>query len=202
MGYKRCLERFASVTFKAALLGAVILTSSPASAQERPLTVFSQGGGQTVTINGVSVSRDVAFRVLPVALPLRSARISSLYGMRGNPFGGNGVEFHPGVDFAAPKGEAVFSTAAGIVVFAGRSGDYGEMVELRHVLGFRTRYAHLDSINVNVGETVDRNTVLGRVGTTGRSTGYHLYLEIWHGDDRIDPISFMIKAYELYRKLD
>ena len=166
-----------------------------------PPDIYSEGGGKTVTISGKELPRDLAFRFLPVTLPLTSIEISSLYGMRRNPFGG-GREFHPGVDFRAPYGETVFCTAAGIVTFAGRDGDYGEVVEVKHALGFKTRYAHLSKIDVQPGQVVDRDTPVGNVGATGRATGPHLYLEIWHDDQRLDPIGFILRAQNLYHRLD
>ena len=164
--------------------------------------VYQKGGGRTIMINGQMFSRDVVFRVLPVVLPLASIRVTSLYGMRRNPFNGSGVEFHPGVDFGANPGEPVFSSAAGYVSEVGWNGDYGEMIEVKHGLNFKTRYGHLSRYAVKTGDLVDRNTVLGEVGNTGRSTGPHLYWEIWHGQDRVDPVNFVLKAYELYRNLE
>jgi murein DD-endopeptidase MepM/ murein hydrolase activator NlpD len=183
-----------------ALIVTCAVTAVPACAQVPPMP-YNKGGGQTLTINGLKVSRDMVFRFLPVTLPLAKIRVTSLYGLRMNPFGGYGVEMHPGVDFAAPIGTPVFSTAAGVVTFAGISGEYGAMVEVSHGLGFKTRYAHLSEIDVAPGEIVDRNHIVGLVGSSGRSTGPHLYLEIWHYGIRIDPVRFILEANALYYRL-
>lgn len=167
-----------------------------------PPVPYTRGGGQELTVNGHRLPRDLVFRFLPVTLPLASIRVTSLFGMRPNPFGGYGTEMHPGVDFGAPVGTPVYSTAAGIVTFTGWSGAYGEMVEVEHGLGFRTRYSHLSAIDVQPGQVVDRNAVLGLVGSTGRSTGPHLYWEIWRDGQRLDPVAFVLKAYQLYHHLD
>ena len=173
-----------------------------AQAQRPPPVPYEQGGGQMLTVNGHQLSRDTVFRFLPVTLPLASIRVTSLFGMRPNPFGGYGTEMHPGVDFGAPMGTPVYATGAGIVTFTGSSGAYGEMVEITHGLAFRTRYGHLSQILVNQGQIIDRNTVIGLVGNSGRSTAPHIYWEVWRGSERIDPIQFVLKAYALYHHLD
>ena len=181
----------------------LVLVSLPFVAfAEPPPVPYQAGGGQHLTIGGMSIPRDVVFRFLPVTLPLAHIKVTSLFGIRPNPFGGYGEEMHPGVDFSAPIGTPVYSTAAGIVTMTETRGAYGLMVEVRHGLGFRTRYSHLCLATVIPGQVVDRNTIIGLVGNTGRSTGPHLYLEIWRGMERIDPVAFILKAYQLYHHLD
>lgn len=162
---------------------------------------YQEAGGKPVNINGKEISRNDLYRLLPVIVPLPNIRITSLYGMRPNPFGGNGIEFHPGVDMGAPVGTPVFNTGAGKVTYTGNRGDYGTMVEVTHILGFVTRYAHLSSINVQDGQILDRGTQIGTVGSTGRSTGPHLFFEIRLHDKSIDPIVFILKAYQVYNGL-
>ena len=194
------LRRIASAFALAACLqwpGGAAAQSPPA-----PSVPYQRGGGQSLTVNGHVLPRDMVFRFLPVTLPLVSIRITSLFGMRRNPFGGPGTEFHPGVDFGAPRGETVFSTAAGIVTFVGPRGAYGDMVEVSHGLGFKTRSSHLSAYYVREGQVVDRNTPIGAIGSTGRSTGNHLYWEIWRGAERVDPVDFVLRAYALYHHLN
>jgi murein DD-endopeptidase MepM/ murein hydrolase activator NlpD len=167
-------------------------------AQNQP---YTSSPGEMISVGGMPILKDLVFRFMPVTLPLASLRISSLYGMRLNPFTHSSTEFHPGVDFADHIGAQVYATAAGVVTWTGNRGAYGTMIEVRHGLGFSTRYSHLSAINVVLGQTVDRNAVLGEVGSTGRSTGPHLYYEIWHNGERMDPIRFIIAAYELYHHL-
>jgi murein DD-endopeptidase MepM/ murein hydrolase activator NlpD len=75
------------------------------------------------------------------------------------------------------------------------------MVEVTHILGFVTRYAHLSSIDVQVGQILERGTQIGTVGSTGRSTGPHLFFEIRLNDKSIDPIVFILKAYQVYNNM-
>lgn len=163
---------------------------------------FSQGGGRTLMVNGRALPRDLVFRFLPVTLPLTTMRVSSLFGMRSDPINGF-RRGHGGVDFAAPAGTPVHVTAGGVVVKTGWRGDYGNAVEVRHALGFSTIYGHLSRISVTEGQQLDRHAVVGAVGSTGRSTGNHLHFEIRHENrGAIDPIRFILLAYETYRHLD
>lgn len=119
--------------------------------------------------------------VLPVA-----GRPSSGYGLRADPIHGNMIN-HPGFDLAAKAGTEVAAAAGGTVVHAGPAGTYGNLVTLRHDNGFETRYAHLSSVDVKVGDLVEAGTELGKVGTTGYSTGPHLHFEVRHDGKAIDP---------------
>jgi murein DD-endopeptidase MepM/ murein hydrolase activator NlpD len=94
---------------------------------------------------------------------------------------------HPGFDLAATTGTPVAAAAGGTVVHAGPAGTYGNLVTLRHDNGFETRYAHLSSIDVKVGDRVEAGSGLGKVGSTGYSTGPHLHFEVRHGGKAIDP---------------
>jgi murein DD-endopeptidase MepM/ murein hydrolase activator NlpD len=119
--------------------------------------------------------------VLPVA-----GRPSSGYGLRSDPIHGGTVN-HPGFDLAAASGTEVTAAASGTVVHAGPAGTYGNLVTLRHDNGFETRYAHLSAVDVKVGDVVDAGADLGKVGTTGYSTGPHLHFEVRHDGKTIDP---------------
>jgi murein DD-endopeptidase MepM/ murein hydrolase activator NlpD len=119
--------------------------------------------------------------VLPVA-----GRPSSGYGLRTDPVHGGSVN-HPGFDLAAASGTEVAAAARGTVVHAGPAGTYGNLVTLRHDNGFETRYAHLSEVDVRVGDVVEAGADLGKVGTTGYSTGPHLHFEVRHDGQPIDP---------------
>jgi len=119
--------------------------------------------------------------VLPVA-----GRPSSGYGLRADPVHGGTVN-HPGFDLAAAAGSQVTAAAGGTVVHAGPAGTYGNLVTVRHDNGFETRYAHLSAIDVKVGDVVEPGCDLGKVGTTGYSTGPHLHFEVRRGGQPIDP---------------
>jgi murein DD-endopeptidase MepM/ murein hydrolase activator NlpD len=97
------------------------------------------------------------------------------------------------VDFSGPLGSDVRATAPGIVVFAGPRGAYGNTVEVDHGYGVRTRYGHLSKILVQIGARLDKGATVGRLGSTGRSTGPHVHYEVWYDDAVTDPSKF-IKA--------
>ena len=115
---------------------------------------------------------------------------SSGFGARVDPFTGR-YAFHPGIDFAGPWGTAVHATAAGTVIFAGNRGGYGNMVEIDHGMGLHTRYGHLSAISVRVGMKVEKDASIGRVGSTGRSTGPHVHYEVWYDDVVRNPRNFI-----------
>ena len=94
---------------------------------------------------------------------------------------------------AAPAPAEVRATGSGVVVFAGRHGDYGNTVEIDHGHGIRTRYGHLAKIEAQLGTQVDQGTIIGRLGSTGRSTGPHVHYEVWYDQAVRDPEKF-IKA--------
>ena len=115
-----------------------------------------------------------------------AGRVSSTFGERRDPFTGE-PDFHAGLDLAAPAGTPVRAAADGTVDFSGRRGDAGNLVEIAHADGTRTRYAHLDSMKVQAGETVRAGQVLGAVGSTGRSTGPHLHFAVERAGQLVDP---------------
>ena len=113
------------------------------------------------------------------------------FGVRGNPFGGGGAEFHPGQDIAAPRGTPVLAPADGRVVEAGWKNGYGQTVVLDHGNGLTTRYAHLSRIGVTAEQELKRGDQLGQVGSTGRSTGPHLHYEVRIGELPISPRHYL-----------
>jgi len=133
-----------------------------------------------------------ALHHVPLTTPVHGAQfeLTSGYGARVDPFTRR-IAYHPGIDFGGPWGSIVGSTAPGTVVWAGPSGGYGNLVEIDHGYGFRTRYGHLSSILVRVGARVEKGSPLGRLGSTGRSTGPHVHYEVWLDNDRRDPSKFI-----------
>lgn len=129
---------------------------------------------------------------LPLGKPIRRIRVTSPFGAREDPFQGMPAR-HEAVDLRGITGEPVYTRAPGKVVRAGMWGWYGNMVEIDHGMGIRTRYAHLDKIFVRRGETVRAGDRIGSVGSTGRSTGSHLHYEIRVRGYAVDPMNF-IKA--------
>ncbi len=130
-----------------------------------------------------------------VAVPVRKpvageVDMSSPFGMRLDPFLGRPA-IHTGIDLRGETGEPVHATAAGKVSIAGREGGYGNMVEINHGNGLATRYGHLSEIDVKVGQTVRIGEVIGKIGSTGRSTGPHLHYETRINGEAVDPQKFL-----------
>ena len=115
---------------------------------------------------------------------------SSGFGVRIDPFL-NRPAMHTGIDFRGNSGEPVRATASGTVTAAGWSGGYGRMVEIEHANGVSTRYGHLSEIDVKVGQTIKIGQVVGRLGSTGRSTGPHLHYETRIDGEAVDPDKFL-----------
>ena len=127
-----------------------------------------------------------ALRHRPPRSPLRFYR--PIGTAIGDGFGPRGATWHPGLDFPAPAGTAVGAAGRGCVGFAGYdSGGYGNLVVIRHRLGVTTLYAHLSSIAVHRGQCVVGHDLIGRVGTTGFSTGPHLHFEVRVRGAAVDP---------------
>ena len=116
------------------------------------------------------------------------------FGGRRNPFGGGGYEFHSGQDIEAPWGAAVVSGASGRVTFVGWQNGYGQLVVVDHGGGLTTRYGHLSHIDVEVDQTVSRGQLLGKVGSTGRSTGPHLHYEVRINDQAVNPMQYLLQS--------
>jgi murein DD-endopeptidase MepM/ murein hydrolase activator NlpD len=132
-----------------------------------------------------------ALLFLPVRMPITGeVDISSPFGARVDPFL-HVAAIHTGIDFRGETGEAVRATAAGTVTVAGWSGGYGKMVEIDHGNGLSTRYGHLSQIGVEVGEKVHIGQTVGRVGSTGRSTGPHVHYETRIEGEAVDPQRFL-----------
>jgi murein DD-endopeptidase MepM/ murein hydrolase activator NlpD len=122
----------------------------------------------------------------PAGLALPEGRITSQFGWRTDPLTGTN-RFHNGVDVAAAYGTDVPSAGPGRVVFAGVQGGYGQTVVVEHQDGVRTRYAHLSHIAVSTGAEVEGGALVGRVGSSGRSTGAHLHFEVLERGRPVDP---------------
>jgi len=114
------------------------------------------------------------------------------FGGRRNPFGGGGYEFHSGQDIEAAWGAPVVSGAAGKISFVGWQNGYGQLVVVDHGGGLTTRYGHLSHIDVQLDQNVSRGQLLGKVGSTGRSTGPHLHYEVRINDEAVNPLPYLL----------
>ncbi|KCZ94512.1 M23 family metallopeptidase [Hyphomonas johnsonii] len=123
----------------------------------------------------------------PVGVPYRQ---TSDYGMRIDPFRKR-PGWHNGLDLAAYHAAPIVASGPGKVSFAGASSGYGRMVEIDHGHGFKSRYGHMSAITVKKGDVVEIGDLVGKMGTTGRSTGDHLHFEVWFNGKPYDPAKFL-----------
>lgn len=129
---------------------------------------------------------------VPLIMPVWGKQFvfTSGYGPRIDPFNGH-VSFHPGLDFAGPYGAVVRSTAPGKVIMAQFSSSYGNFVEIDHGLGIHTKYGHLSALLVKPGDKVQKGTPIGKLGSTGRSTGPHVHYEVRYNGATRNPRNFI-----------
>ncbi len=125
--------------------------------------------------------------VIPITI--KDFTMSSGYGVRRDPIYGSS-KFHTGLDFAAKTGTPVFATADGKVTEAGRQSGYGNCIDISHGYNYLTRYAHLSEILVKPGQEVKRGEMIGKVGSTGKSTGSHLHYEVRFKDEPQNPVNY------------
>jgi murein DD-endopeptidase MepM/ murein hydrolase activator NlpD len=119
-------------------------------------------------------------------------KLESGFGGRANPFGGGSYEFHSGQDIEAAWGDPVVAGASGTVTFVGWQNGYGQLIVIDHGGGLTTRYGHLSHIDVLQGQAVARSEFIGRVGSTGRSTGPHLHYEVRFNDEPVNPLQYLL----------
>lgn len=162
-----------------------------------PANVDDEGGQKllaSVATLGDQVDRweklQFILRSLPLTAPIDSYYISSAYGARMDPFNGERA-IHEGLDMVGKLRSDVLATAPGTVSYAGWKGGYGRVVEVDHGLGITTRYAHLYAINVKVGDVVDYRQVIGKLGSSGRSSGPHVHFEVRYNGRPLDPMAFL-----------
>jgi murein DD-endopeptidase MepM/ murein hydrolase activator NlpD len=129
---------------------------------------------------------------IPSDKPIRTdVAFTSGFGVRSDPFHA-GAAMHPGIDLAGRYGTPIYATADGTVLRAGwNSGGYGNLIEIDHGRGITTRFGHLSAILIRAGDKITRGQLIGRMGSTGRSTGNHLHYEVRIDGRPVNPIPFM-----------
>lgn len=135
---------------------------------------------------------------IPSIWPLQGVfgRITTNFGVATNPFFGS-LYLHRGVDIGFGFGAPIVAAANGTVIkrdYAPNS--FGNYIDIQHKYGFTTRYAHLQRVNVDVGQRVSQGDVIGTMGDSGHTTGVHLHYEVWLGDQLVDPITFLNIKYD------
>ena len=146
----------------------------------------------------VSLTKDLrlALNYIPLKAPMDYYYVSSKYGYRKDPITKK-KRFHPGIDLAGTWHEDVQAPADGTVIFAGRNGGYGNLVKIRHKYGIVTAYGHLQKVLVRPGQKVTIGKIIGKMGSTGRSTGQHLHYEIYIDKKHVDPGIFIKEGKKL-----
>lgn len=198
-------RRSAQASARLASLGlnpqAMLASLDDRSAQGGPLLRLATGADGKIDPRfqrlGLSLARmdalERSVRGIPQVLPASLEFISSGFGYRADPFSGEGA-FHAGLDFKGPIGAPIFAAAKGTVSFAGVRSGYGNCIEIDHGNGLITRYAHMSRFAAQLGQAVDAGTVIGAIGSTGRSTGPHLHFEVRLHDQPLNPRPFLEAA--------
>ena len=138
----------------------------------------------------VLMYRNVHQRVTPSGQAVESGLLSSKYGKRIDPFSGK-QEAHKGIDIAGKEGSEILALGDGVVTYSGTRKGYGMLVEVEHGNGITTRYAHNQSHLVSTGETVRKGQPLALMGSTGRSTGPHVHIEVLQNGKQVDPAKYL-----------
>jgi murein DD-endopeptidase MepM/ murein hydrolase activator NlpD len=125
--------------------------------------------------------------------PIKLGWMSSGFGRRVDPITGR-MAWHAGADFAGKPGSDVVAVASGVVTFAGERNGYGRMIEINHGAGYITRYGHHDELLVAAGDVVKKGQVIGRMGSTGRSTGPHVHFEVLKDGRQVDPARYVART--------
>lgn len=156
----------------------------------KPLAVFIPDTKPKTETMTTTLARSFELREMFTS-PL-GGRFSSFFGRRRHPvYRGNRYHFHNGIDIAARYGTLVGAARGGRVTFTGWNGGYGKAVIITHDNGYRTLYGHLSRIMVQRGQKVKKGQLIGRVGSTGLSTGPHLHFTLWHNGTLLNPMEVL-----------
>ena len=166
-----------------------------------PLELLSTGSNGQIDQRferlGLSLARmdalERGLKAIPQVMPADIRMISSGFGYRSDPFNGHAA-MHAGLDFRGPIGSPIHAAAKGVVSFVGQQSGYGNVVEVSHGNGLMTRYAHMSRFAARVGQPVEAGSVIGAIGSTGRSTGPHLHFEVRINGRAVNPRPFLESA--------
>ncbi|MCA6063615.1 M23 family metallopeptidase [Thalassolituus marinus] len=122
--------------------------------------------------------------------PITRGWMSSRYGKRTDPFTGR-LAWHAGVDFAGKMGADIVAVASGVVTWSGPRYGYGNLVEINHGNGYKTRYAHCEELKVALGDVVRKGDIVALMGSSGRSTGPHVHFEVYKNGRTVDPAAYI-----------
>jgi len=145
-----------------------------------------------MALEQIIMNRSLHERIIPSGLVVESGLLSSTYGKRIDPFTGK-QEHHKGIDISSKEGSSIRAVADGVVTWSGERTGYGMLVEINHGNGYVTRYGHNKKNLVKVGETARKGETIALMGSTGRSTGPHVHIEVMHNGKQLDPNKFLHK---------
>ena len=145
---------------------------------------------QLGVLESVIANQNLKQRVYPQGRPVNSGWISSYFGKRTDPFTGKPAN-HTGIDFAGKAGAEVVAVADGVVTWSGNRTGYGNLVEIDHGNGYVTRYGHNKQQLVKAGETVRKGQAVALMGSTGRSTGPHVHIEVLRDGKQVNPNKYL-----------
>ena len=151
---------------------------------------FVQSGGQLSVLESMLFNRQLDMNSVPSREPIADSYITSGFGRRVDPIVG-GSQFHKGIDFEADVGDPVLAVADGVVSYSGVRSGYGNVIEIDHGNGYVTRYAHNSRLERRVGELIRAGQEIAKAGSTGRSTGAHVHLEVWKNGQAVNPRNFI-----------
>ena len=168
-------------------MGLFAMAAAPLGASVAPVTPEAEARPVAAPLQAVARPAGPVIGKMSFSAPLKGYRVNSPFGLRKLSIEAK-ARLHKGVDIAAPMGTRVYATAPGQVVRAGyQAGGYGNFIEVKHPNGMSSIYAHLSRIEVANGEKVTPDQVIGRVGSTGYSTGPHLHFEMRQGGVQVNP---------------
>ncbi len=139
------------------------------------------------------MDRQIHAKMMPTVRPVATGYDSSGFGVRIDPFTGRRTQ-HDGVDFVGPVGTPIVAAAGGVVVASEYHHEYGNMIDIDHGNGLKTRYAHASKVFVKVGDIVKAGQRIALIGRTGRATGPHLHFEVHVNDVPQNPVAFLENA--------
>ncbi len=176
-------------------LAPAVQAGAPVGGPFVPLTAGTLTPEENLALLADALARRRQLEAVTDRLPLRQPvegqlDVTSGFGARRDPFYGR-LALHTGIDLRESYGSAVRAVAAGTVTIAGPESGYGTLVEIDHGNGYTTRYAHLSTVAVTVGQKVGAGVVIGQVGTSGRSTGPHLHYEVRIAGEPVDPARYL-----------
>ncbi|MBR2456898.1 MAG: M23 family metallopeptidase [Bacteroidaceae bacterium] len=167
----------------------VVNTTQKMDMLDRQLYIQSQSFDEVVKL---CKENDEKLKCIPAIQPVANKDLkytASGYGLRIDPIY-NTTKFHEGMDFSANIGTPVYATGNGVVTKAGWQSGYGKIIKIDHGYGYETWYAHLNDMDVRVGQKVVRGQVIGEVGNTGKSTGPHLHYEVHVKGRVVNPVNY------------